>query len=94
MNSYACPHCGSAKPPVLKAVWSTKDKIIAVVLFFAFFPLGIVYVLIKNGSNKQQICPDCNVPYANVPETSASEDFAKMKNVVKTVVKDPNVRQF
>lgn len=93
MNNYTCPHCGSEQPPVLKSIWSTKDIIITIILFLTFFPLGIVYLLVKNASNKQRICLDCNLPYEERQKTSTVADYDKIKNVVKTVVKDPRVRQ-
>ena len=93
MEVCTCPHCGSTKEPVNKAMWTTKDKIIAVILFLLFFPIGIIYVLIKQLSNKQQFCPDCQKFYSEVQGTTTSEDITRIKNVVKTVAKDPNVRK-
>lgn len=92
MNN-VCSNCGSEKAPIKKAAWSTKDKIIAVILLLIFFPIGIIYIIVKNTSSKQLVCPDCKKLYSGVQDKSTSEDFDKMKNVVKTVAKDPNVRR-
>ncbi|MDO4831257.1 MAG: LITAF-like zinc ribbon domain-containing protein [Clostridia bacterium] len=93
METYNCPHCGSMNEPVNKARWETKDKVIAAILFLLFFPLGIIYVLVKQISGKQKFCPDCQMFYSEAQQTSTSDDIAKIKNVVKTVAKDPNVRK-
>lgn len=93
MQNYICPHCGSEKSPIIKSYWTTKDKIIAIVLTLAFFPMGIIYIIIKQTKNKRKICPDCQKFYNWNQEESVSDDISKMKNVIKTVATDPKVKQ-
>lgn len=43
MNNHQCPHCGSFKEPANKPVWSSKDKVVVVILFLLFFPANLVF---------------------------------------------------
>ena len=92
MENYSCPNCGSSKQPITKSIWSKKDKILAIVLLLAFFPFGIIYIIIKQSSNKQLVCPDCKKAYTEVQETSVTDDINAIKKAVIDVAKDPNVR--
>lgn len=93
MNTNQCPHCGSSKNPVSKAVWSTKDKVITVILFLVFFPAGIVCFFIKQLGRKEFVCPDCKIPYNLSVQTDEVYDSAKIVGTIKTVAKNPEVRR-
>lgn len=91
--SAICPNCGSSKSPELRAVWSTKDKIIAVVLFLAFFPAGIVFLLVKQSKDKRPVCPDCKAPYSGKQESPSARGVSGITSTVKAAAKNPEVRQ-
>ena len=94
-----CPKCGHIGVGVPGKIFTTKDIIIGVILFFAFFILGILYLAFiygkrKNPQNRSIICPVCKTVMVKVDDSVfTKKGMSDAKNVATTLAKDENFRK-
>ncbi len=94
-----CSKCGYIGASEAEKMISKKDWVILVLTFFCgLWPFYLVYLWIKKGnpSKRNRVCPVCG----NVMKKSDSqnqqietEDIDRMKNIVKSVVTNPEIKK-